>query len=334
MNLQPIIHGINSFENEIPIILSLVLLITSATVILEYHELNNSETYPDYFDNVKPYLDSCDPTDYPIEKRGHLKWWFICASEHWLGNAKIIPFIFSSALIPITYFFVSELTKYRTVGLITILLMVSSDTFLNFNTTSTYELSWVLFLILSTWFAIKGNPTMTSIMFILSFFAKPLALIYLPLLMITAWQLAPNNRKEIIFTLGLICGIIISIAIFGGLARVIGSDLALNTDKFFQGLYGWWFYLGASMFLAMTIPLIIYKLIHNYIKQKDKISFVIASFIIGIIISVPLIEGLTDQLNHVYRFIPLVIFSASGIGYIIMNWIRHQSKFYVKYHLN
>ena len=94
-----------------------------------------------------------------------------------------------------------------------------------------------------------------------------------------------------------------------------------NEDQFLLGLLLWFFLLDSSWIVAVSIPLVIIKLIMN---RKDPTSRILLIYIIGIIILIPIIEGFTTEVNRAYRFVPLVIFIGTAIAYILSNWIDKQ----------
>ena len=169
--------------------LALLVVIMFAFVIVESHEMNEVEQFPDYFDHVVPYLESCELDEIPnrmasngelTPTRSPLKWWSLCFSNSILGNERLIPFLYSIILIPVTYSFVTHLTQRKFTAIIAVLVLVSAGTFLEFDTTSTYEQSWVVFLMLSLIMVMRGNALGMVIFFLLSLLSKPIAVIYVP----------------------------------------------------------------------------------------------------------------------------------------------------------
>ena len=150
----------------------LLIAIVASFITWESKELTEVETFQDYTDNVLPYLQTCD-TEPLQHTRGVFKWLEICASYHWLGNERILPFVFSIVLLPITFLFAKTLTKKNSAGLIAVAILVSSNTFLLFDTTSTYEQSWVVFLLVSFILAWRGFVILPILVFILAILAKP-----------------------------------------------------------------------------------------------------------------------------------------------------------------
>ena len=63
-----------------------------------------------------------------------------------LGNVKIIPFLGSIALLLTTYFFTNQITNNRLAGIIAMLVLIQSYTFLRYDSFAMYENFWVLLM--------------------------------------------------------------------------------------------------------------------------------------------------------------------------------------------
>jgi len=242
----------------------------------------------------------------------------LCVSSEVLGFENLIPYLFGVSLIPITYLFAKEITHKRLVGIITILILVTSGNFYLFNSV-TYEQSWVVFLFISLYLILRGNIS-ANLFYFLSIISKPLALLYLPLILYFILQ--TKIKAKVQFIASLITLIVCLIFAFSG-SQIItgGGEIEVNKEEFEYGLLMWFYLLDSSWLVAVSIPLVIIKLITN---RRDSTSRILLIFILGIISTVPAIEGFTTQINHAYRFVPLVIFVGTAIGFIITNWIDKQ----------
>jgi hypothetical protein len=55
-----------------------------------------------------------------------------------------------------------------------------------------------------------------------------------------------------------------------------------------------------------------------FIKSKNnRYSNSISILLTGILFSAPLLSGLTDQTNQPYRFMPIIVFFAVGVGILV-----------------
>ena len=71
------------------------------------------------------------------------------ASQTIFQNIKILPFVASILVILFTYLLTVQITEKRFAGIIAILVLIQSHTFLRFDTVAVYENFWVLFYLLS-----------------------------------------------------------------------------------------------------------------------------------------------------------------------------------------
>ena len=76
----------------------------------------------------------------------------------------------------------------------------------------------------------------------------------------------------------------------------------------------------------MTLPLVMWRLFAMRKKYRQAKPIIIA--ILVIIISVPLIDGFTNQLNHAYRFVPMIVFAGTGIAMIITNFVSPRTEIF------
>ena len=116
---------------------------------------------------------------------------------------------------------------------------------------------------------------------------------------------------------GLILVLFISIV---GVEFSIGGIWDYNLDLFLEGFTKWFFMLNTSLAVALLIPLLIIKLAHLW-KNKDNNAGFILAFIAGIILTVPFIEGFTNQLTHPYRYVTLIIFAGGALGLILSKFL-------------
>ena len=99
-------------------------------------------------------------------------------------NVKLLPFLGSIALLLVTYIFTNEITKNRKAGIISLLFLIQSYTFLKYDSFAMYENFWVLFYVLSLYLIYKKFYT-SCISYALSIFTKAFTAIFLSLIHIS-----------------------------------------------------------------------------------------------------------------------------------------------------
>jgi len=85
----------------------------------------------------------------------HVKNFLLKSSQIIFQNMRVIPFLASISLVLLTYFFTVEITKKRFAGIVSMLILVQSHTFLQFDTLATYSSFWGLFFLLSLYLVCK-----------------------------------------------------------------------------------------------------------------------------------------------------------------------------------
>jgi hypothetical protein len=299
----------------------------SGFILLEAPNIYQAETFPDYTDNVKPFLDNCSIDHFPIKRDG-LKWYSICISDKIFGTPRLVPLMFSTAIIPLVYLFISELTQKRILGLLGSLILVSSGAFNIFASTSTYPPIDVFFFVMFLYLCLKGK-VYAPLFYVLAILSKPLPIVYFPLVLYFVYSLniPKEKKKTILVFLTVIVIIGISLVIFNEFSKEklplisIGGSIRFDQTQFMEGFYEWFELLDSDIIVAVTVVIVLiqlFKLSKNQVYLSKPIFF----FILGMILTVPIIQGFTDQLNHSYRFIPLVIMVSSGIGICLSNWLE------------
>jgi len=89
-----------------------------------------------------------------------------------------------------------------------------------------------------------------------------------------------------------------------------------NENDFWAGFASYALQLRFDILVIISIvPLIVGLFIasKNGIKHAESIMVLIS----GILLIAPILTGFTDQTNQPYRFVPLVVFFAMGIGILL-----------------
>ena len=110
----------------------------------------------------------------------HVKYSLLIISEKVFGDFRVIAFFASVALLITTYFITKEITKKRVPGILAMLLVLQSNTFLSYDTSATYSNFWILFYVLSLYLVLK-KWQLSQFSFVLAIFSKLLSTVFLPL---------------------------------------------------------------------------------------------------------------------------------------------------------
>ena len=248
----------------------------------------------------------------------HVRFFLLGSSLNLFENIRVLPFIASIALLILTYFITLELAQKRFSGLIAVAILLQSPVFLRYDTTATYENFWTLFYLLSLYSIYKAWPA-SAVFYILSIFSKPITAIFFPMNLFLIYRANILRKKKI----RLLISYLVFLAIGIGAVVVLGvnpagTDVAFIDRFFWDGFVSLSFQLRYDALLILFLLPVIFGLFiasRKGILQAESVMILIA----GMLFSAPLVTGFTDITNQPYRFVPLVLFFAIGVGMILSN---------------
>jgi hypothetical protein len=236
-------------------------------------------------------------------------------SQEFFQNIKFLPFVASILVVIFTALITIQISKKRFAGIISMLILLQSITFTDFDTIAVYENFWVLFFLISLYTIQKKSWFSSPISFILSIFTKAFVVTYfwINIFFIYRAEISKKTKYVILGSYAAILGI--TYFIFQNQSSIIYDEVVrINFNSFLDGFTGW----GNSMqldplLMLCMIPLIIGLFIKSLkgVKQSDSILIMIA----GTLLAAPLISLVTDFYFILpYRFIPFAVAIAIGIG--------------------
>ena len=306
---------------EIPKKPTLIILLIIFSVYIGFSSqelsLNEAEEWGDYAIlksalEIWPYGES---ENIYVEEQNdrYVRMLLLDASQKIFQNIKILPFVASILVILFTYFLTVQITEKRFAGIIAILVLIQSHTFLRFDTIAVYENFWVLFYLLSI-YVIKKQWILSPIFYILSFFTKAFVAPYFVMTLFFAGRTSISTKKKVFLLISYVAIIGISaIVIFSG-DTIYPNVIQIDASKFFIGMATFGPLLRYDFLLLLTIlPVVVGLtfLTKSHVKEVDSILFLI----LGTFIAGPILIIFTNFYEILpYRYIPFIIFYAIGVG--------------------
>lgn len=233
-----------------------------------------------------------------------------------LGNIRIIPFLESISLIILTYFFTTAITKKRFSGLIATAILIQSNLFVENSVSATEDNLWTLLYVLSLYLIIK-KWYLSPVSFLLALISKALVILFLPMNVFFAFKSTiSKNEKLMIYISYTLITITFLFTVFMHQTSV--TSLGFDIEKFAEGFKVSSSWLRSDMIVSLfLLPLIVVLFIKSKkgITHADSIMFLI----VGVVISAPLLLSITGITNQPYRFVPLIVFFAVGMGMLFSN---------------
>lgn len=306
------IKFIFDFEVSTKIAFLVILILIGFYVVFTMTEVLIEDQWPDY-KRVKSSLENWSITDFTKKFNLHVKYLLGNISLQVFGSYKVIPFMASIALLVLTYAITTEISKKRFAGLVSMVLVLQSGTFLTYDTSITYSNFWVLFYVLSLYLIYKKWP-ISPVSFILSIFSKPFTAIFLPFTLFFIFIAKIPRQKKIfvgISYVAMLIGVAAAIEYLGISPGITSFDshgfwVAFNAFSYQMRLDG----IVVLFLLPLTVGLFL-------VSRRNLETNSILVLIMGMILSQPILAGFTDQASEPYRHMPLIIFFAVGVGTIL-----------------
>ena len=313
-----------SFQISKKVTILTIIVILSIYTIMTIPEFEKNEEFDDFITMEKRLNESIRDNRFTIEDaisgnqnysiaEPHVKYSLLLISEKIFGDFRVIVFFASVSLLLLTYLITEAITKNRLAGLVSIILLIQSNLFLSFDTSAVYSNFWILFYLLSlyvitkVWFA-------TPVLFVISIFCKMLTAIFSPMSIFFIFNSEiPKNQKLFLSS------IIVILLVIGGIVFLGTQEseklTSFKIDRFWEGFASFAFQMRLDYITILFLVPLIFGLFLSSKKFKHANS--ISILITGVLLSGPILAGMTDQTNQPYRFIPVIVFFAIGAGMLL-----------------
>jgi len=295
-----------------------IVVLLAIYVAATANELSVEEAFGD-FTRVKQRVSTWDINKIDSLSEPHFRYFLLSNSVSLFDNIRVIPFIASIGLLILTYFITYEITKKRFAGLAAMVILLQSAVFLKYDTTATYENFWTLLYLFSLYSIYKFSP-LSPLAYILSIFSKPLTALFMPMTFFFIFRSKLTKRKKIIaiipYLVILVAGIIAIVVFEVNFAGSTAGEITFVDRFFWNGFSSLAFQIRFdALVVYFLIPLIVGLFI---LAKKGKVEAEMVMVLIGgVLFSAPLLTGFTDITNQPYRFVPLVVFFAMGVGVLL-----------------
>lgn len=312
------IHFILNFEVSKKTALFVIVAALGLYIGASIQELDEEEQWSD-FAAVKEKIDSYSPEQVLQGFDIHVRWFLLWSSVTVFDNIRVVPLMASVSLLIVTYLITLEISKKRFAGLVALIILLQSQVFRAYDTTATYENFWTVLYILSLYLILKFWQA-SAFSFILSVISKGLTALFLPMTFFFIYRAEiPRKNKiysAISYSVIVVAGIL-AMTLFGlsfegtGLVTVDFADL-----YFWQGFTSMAYQLRYDVIvLFFLLPLIVglFFTARRGILQAESIMVLIS----GLLLTSALLTGFTEVTSQPYRYVPLVVFFAMGVGTIL-----------------
>jgi len=319
-SIHDVFEKIRTFEISKKVAIISLIIILGIYIGLSSPELllNEADDWSDYHAVLIPALEIWpfgEAEDVYVQEQNdrYVRMFLLDISLNIFQNIKFLPFIASILVVVFTYLITTQFCQKRFAGIIAVIVLLQSYTFLKFDTIAVYENFWALFFLISL-YVIQKKWFLSPVFYILAFYTKAYVAPFFLMTLFTTYRSEISTRTKIAILISYIIIILISIAIVFLGDTVYPDVIQVNYSKFMLGFQVIASQLRFDLFFIMTILPVTVGLIFlskNKLKHADSILILI----FGTIIASPILVTFTYHYEILpYRFIPLLVFFAIGVG--------------------
>ena len=291
--------------------------------------LDEGDEWGDYHDVLLPALEIWpfgQSDDIYIQEQNdrYVRMFLLDVSLDIFQNIKILPFVASILVVVFTYLITVQFCQKRFAGMIAVIVLLQSYTFLKFDTVAVYENFWVLFFLISL-YVIEKKWFLSPVFYILAFYTKAYVAPFFLLTLFTTYRSQISRRTKIVILISyvVIVSAAIAVVLFGD--TVYPNVIDINSTKFILGFQVIIAQLRFDFFFIMALlPVTVGLMFLSKNKLKHADSILILIF--GTIIASPILVTFTYHYEILpYRFIPLLVFFSIGVGMFFSKKLVHHS---------
>ena len=315
-----IVEKIRTFEISKRVSMVSLAVILAVYIGLSAPELflNEGDQWSDYNAVLIPALEIWpfgEPDNIYIQEQNdrYVRMFLLDASLDVFQNIKLLPFIASILIVVFTYLITVQFCQKRFAGIISVVVLLQTYTFLKFDTTAVYENFWVLFFLISL-YVIEKKWFLSPIFYILAFYTKAYVAPFFLLTLFTTYRSQVSRRIKIAILISYILIVSAAVAIIFLGDTVYPDVIDINPSKFILGFQVIIAQLRFDLFFIMALlPVTIGLMFLSKNKLKHADSILILIF--GTILASPILVTFTYHYEILpYRFIPLLVFFSIGVG--------------------
>ena len=319
-SLHGAINRIRTFEISKRIAMISLVVILALYVGLSTPELflDEGKMWNDYTEVLLPGLElwpfgESDNIYIQEQNDRYVRMFLLDVSLDIFQNIKFLPFIASILVVFFTYLITVQFCQKRFAGIIAVIVLLQSYTFLKYDTIAVYENFWVLFFLISI-YAIQKKWFLSPVFYILAFFTKAYIAPFFILTLFTTYRTQISKRNKIAILISYVIVVGLAVGLISLADSVYPNVIEINESKFILGFQSISSQLRFDLFFITTLLPVTVGLLFlskNNLKHADSILFLI----FGTILASPLLIMFTFHYEILpYRFVPLLVFFSIGVG--------------------
>ena len=317
------IQFILNFEisKRITVILGIIIFVFYIGFSVNELSINEEGQFPDYgiLKTALQIWPSTESDDIYVQEQNsrYVRMVLLGTSLEIFQNIKILPFVASISLLIVTFFLTYQISHKRFSGIVALLIILQSHTFLFFDTVAVFENFWILFFLISL-YLINRKWQLSPILYLLALFSKAFIFVFFLSTIFYIYRARISSRKKIwaMCSYGGVILIILTVFSFGD--SVYGDIINISDSEFFLALNTLGYTLRYDVFIILSLLPVTIGLFftsrRGFLQADSILILILASLLAGPFISMLTGFYLQQVLILPYRLLPLIVFVAIGIG--------------------
>jgi len=235
-------------------------------------------------------------------------------------NYKVLVLASSVMLLVVTYLLTVNLAEKRLAGIVSVGVVLQSSIFYTYDTSVTYPSFWALLFIFALYLSTTKRWYVSVVPYIFSVPAKAITILFLPAILI--FEFFYNRKAFYIFSVLAGIGVVLifsikqfSVPALGGL--VVIQEIHLR--KFAGGFVSWmWQGFADDQSTLLILVVTGFLLLMNWKKIKN--SKPVLLLVLGMILTSPILTGMSTYSIWPYRMLPLVVIIGVMAGMLVANY--------------
>ena len=317
------IQFILNFEisKRITVILGIIIFVFYIGFSVNELSINEEGQFPDY-NILKAALQiwpSTESDDIYVQEQNsrYVRMVLLGTSLEVFQNIKILPFVASISLLIVTFFLTYQISHKRFSGIVALLIILQSHTFLFFDTVAVYENFWILFFLISL-YLINRKWQLSPILYLLALFSKAFIFVFFLSTIFYIYRARISSRKKIWAMCSYGGVILIILAVFSFGDNVYSNIINISDSEFFLALNTLGYTLRYDVFIILSLLPVTIGLFftsrRGFLQADSILVLILTSLLAGPFISMLTGFYLQQVVVMPYRFLPLIVFVAIGIG--------------------
>ena len=317
------IQFILNFEisKRITVILGIIIFVFYIGFSVNELSINEEGQFPDYaiLKTALQIWPSTESDDIYVQEQNsrYVRMVLLGTSLEIFQNIKILPFVASISLLIVTFFLTYQISHKRFSGIVALLIILQSHTFLFFDTVAVFENFWILFFLISL-YLINRKWQLSSILYLLALFSKAFIFVFFLSTIFYIYRARISSRKKIWAMCSYGGVILIILAVFSFGDSVYSDIINISDSEFFLALNTLGYTLRYDVFIILSLLPVTIGLFftsrRGFLQADSILILILASLLAGPFISMLTGFYLQQVLILPYRLLPLIVFVAIGIG--------------------